>query len=91
MNGHFPVTIDQFRAIVDQYKATYDNIEIEAIAVTNCLVEEQICNVDGTYNVKTSIGNDALQLTGNWKVNFEKDEEIGYWYIFEVQISGIIF
>ncbi len=91
LNEHFPIAIDQFKAIADNYKSAYDNIEIEAIVVTNCLVEEQISSVEGTYNIKAYIGNDALQLSGNWKVSFEKDDKFGYWYIFDVQIPEINF
>lgn len=91
LNEHFLITINQFKTIADNYKSAYDNIEIEAIVVTNCLVEEQICSVDGTYNIKAYMGDYALGLSGSWKVSFEKDDQFGYWYIFDVQIPGINF
>ena len=91
LNEHFPLTVEQFKRLADDYKSAYDNIEIEDIDVTSCLVEEQICSVDGTYKVKAYVGVDALQLSGKWKVNFEKDDKLGYWYISEVQIYGIDF
>ncbi len=91
LNNHFPLTIDEFKAIFNNYKLAYDDIEIEEIAVKNCIVEEQLCCVDGTYIVKANSGMDTLQFSGDWKVNFEKDDNFGYWYIFEVQILGINF
>ena len=91
LNEYSPLTIIEFKSLADNYKSAYDSIEIETIAVTKCLVEEQICSVNGKYDVKAVIDNEVLQLSGNWKVNFEKDDNFGYWYIFEVQISGINF
>lgn len=91
LNKHFPLTIDQFKAIADNYKLAYDNIEIEDISVTSCLVEENLSTVNGTYMVKTDTGIESSELSGDWKVNFEKDEKFGYWYIFDIQIPGIKF
>jgi hypothetical protein len=91
LNDHFPLTIDELKVISNNYKSAYDDIEIEEIAVKNCIVEEQQCSVDGTYIVKADSGIDTLQFSGSWKVNFEKDDKFGYWYIFEVQVPGINF
>lgn len=91
LNKHFPLTIDQFKAIADNYKRAYDHIEIEDITVTSCSVQENLSIVNGTYLVKTGTGIESLELSGDWKVNFEKDDKFGYWYIFEVQIPGINF
>ncbi len=91
LNEHFPISIEQFKAIPDSYKDAYDHIEIRDITVVNCLVEEDQSIVDGKYLIQVQTGNDELQISGNWKVYFEKDDKFGYWDIYEVQVEGINF
>ena len=91
LNEHFLLTLEEFKLVPNNYKSAYKKIEINDIAVMNCLVEEKVCSVDGTYQVTADTGNEKIALAGNWKVYFEKDDEFGYWYIYEVQIEGINF
>ena len=91
LNEHFPLSIEQFKLVPNNYKNAYDKIEINHITVINCLVEEMRCTVEGNYNIAVQSGDDKAQLSGNWKVYFEKEDLFDYWYIHDVQIEGIKF
>lgn len=90
-NEYFPLTIDEFKAKPNNYKNAYSNVEIKKIEVVNCVIKENNCCVNGVYNIEVTTEIEKLNLNGNWKVNFEKDEELGYWYIYQVTIEGIKF
>jgi hypothetical protein len=47
--------------------------------------------VKGNYNIAATSGSETYPIAGNWKVELEKDEDMGYWYINSVQIEGIKF
>ena len=91
LNKHYPLTEDELKNIVNGFKMAYDDLEINEIADINCLVDEKQSTVTGTYSVTATLGKDEQILTGNWKVILSFDEEIGYWYIVEVEIEGINF
>ena len=91
LNQHFPLTIDQFKNIVNQFKLAYDELEINEIAGPHCVVNEKDSLVSGTYKITATVAKETITLSGQWKVLFEWDEELGYWYITEVNIEGIAF
>lgn len=91
LNQHFPLTIDQFKSIVNQFKLAYDNLEITEITMPLCVVTEKDSWVTGSYLVTATVSEEILMLMGQWKVIFELDEELGYWYITKVNIDGIAF
>lgn len=91
LNQHFPLTIDQFKNIVNQYKLAYNDLEINKIADPFCIVNAKESWVTGTYLVTATVAKEKITLSGQWKVIFELDEELGYWYITEVDIEGIAF
>jgi len=90
-NEHFPLTIDQLRKLADNFKNAYDVIQINEVKSFEAVVNEMKSIVTGSYEISATYGKEVHQLTGNWKVAFEKDERIGYWYINEVRIEGIQF
>ena len=91
LNEHASLTEEECKKIVNRFKLAYDDLEINEISVLECIVNETESLVTGTYNVSAASGSEAYQLSGNWKVVFEKDEEAGYWYINAVDIGDIKF
>lgn len=90
-NDHFPLTMEQFCRLADNFKNSYDDIEINEIKSSETVVNEKDSFVTGSYEIAATNGKEVCQLAGNWKVVFEKDDEWGYWYINEVKIEGIQF
>ena len=91
LNQHFLLTIDQFKDIVNQFKLAYDDLEINEIASSHCVVDDKDSLVSGTYKVTATVVKETIILSGQWKVIFELDKELGYWNIAEVNIEGIAF
>lgn len=91
LNEHYPISIDELKNIVNRFKTAYDNLEINEIAADNCIIDEKLSTVAGTYAVTAAIDTDIQLLSGNWKVIFLLDEESGYWYITAIEIKGINF
>ncbi len=91
LNNHYPITEEELKAIVNQFKAAYESIEITILKDTACIVDENKSTVDGIYEIAATTGSEAIQLPGTWQVSFEKDEDLGYWYINGVVIKGINF
>lgn len=91
LNQHSSLTQEDLKTIVNRYKAAYDDIKVMEIKETNCTVDGDTSNVSGSYIVKATTGNHTISLSGNWLVNFERDTDLGYWFIRAVSISGISF
>ena len=91
LNSHTSLTTEELKIIVNRFKLAYDNLEVNEIEETECIVNEKDSLVKGTYEVEAYTANEIYLLKGNWKVVFEKDDETGYWYISNVQIEGIKF
>ena len=89
LNQHKDLSEDDFKIIVNLYKQAYDDIEVNELEVTNCIVEKYESRVSGTYKVVAITGYDSCTISGNWQVFLEKDELLGYWYINNVQIEGL--
>ena len=91
LNLHYPLTIEQFKNLVNQFKEAYDNLEIIEIAETICVVNDKESWVTGTFQVNATLAGALVPLSGKWKVFFELEEELGYWYINQVNVEGIAF
>lgn len=91
LNQHSLLTQEDLKTIVNRYKATYDDIEVMEIKETDCTVDGDISNVSGSYIIKVTTGRHTISLSGNWMVKFERDTDLGYWFIIAVSISGISF
>lgn len=91
LNSHYPLSKHDFKNIINRFKLVYDDIQIDEISVDNCSVDEKISTVTGAYAAMATLGKDRLPLSGNWKVVFHINEEIGYWYIAVVEMGGIAF
>ena len=91
LNSHDQITEEELKIIVNRFKDAYDNLEIIEIKETSCIVEENKSRVDGIYNVAATSSSETTCISGNWQVDFERDEDLGYWYIYSVEIAGINF
>lgn len=91
LNQHSLLTLEDLKTIVNRFKAAYDNLEIIELKETGCTVDEDSSDVCGSYVVNAVTGNDTLTLSGKWVVNFERDTDLGYWFIKAVNIEGICF
>ncbi len=91
LNEHISLTDEELIIIVNRFKQAYDDLEINEIKETECVVSEQKSWVKGIYTVTARSGKDTFPLAGTWTVFFEKEGEWDYWYICNVQIEGIKF
>lgn len=91
LNQHSSLTEEEFLIIVNMFKLAYDDLAIEELNDLKCIVNPEESWVSGTYSVLAFSGKESCMLSGKWKVVFEKDESIGYWYINNVQVEGINF
>jgi hypothetical protein len=91
LNNHDQITEEELKNFVNRFKDTYDNLEIIELKETSCIVEGNKSRVDGIYNIAATSSTETVCLSGNWKVDFERDEDLGYWYIYSVEIAGINF
>ncbi len=91
LNNHTLLTEEELKIIVNRFKEAYSGIEIIEIKDTGCAVNESKSVVDGHYNLTAIIANESTNLSGNWQVFFEKDNDLGYWYINAVEIEGVNF
>ena len=90
-NEYFPLTIEEFIKLTDNFKNAYDDIVINEIKTLEAVVNEKESIVTGLYEIMAICNREVHLLTGNWKVIFEKGDELEYWYINEVKIDGIQF
>jgi len=91
LNNQTPLDIDEFTTIINRFKLAHDDLIINNIEKLDCSVSESESWVTGIYNVTAISGKESFYLTGSWKVGFEKDADLGYWYINAVDIGGISF
>jgi hypothetical protein len=91
LNGHYPLSIDELKNIVNRFKEAYNSLEINELEAGNCIIDDKLSTVTGTYAVTATIDTDKHLLSGNWKVIFHLDDESHYWYITTIEINGINF
>jgi hypothetical protein len=91
LNHHTSLSEEELKIIVNMFKLAYDDLKITELVEIGCIVLEKESQVNGTYSVVAHLGKETCTLTGKWKVSFERDDEIGYWYINNVQVEGIDF
>ena len=91
LNNYYSLSIDEFSKIVNRFKEAYDHLAIDLLQETVCVVNEKESWVTGVYGVTATVGKEFYPLTGKWKVIYEKDDHLEYWYINSVIIEGINF
>ncbi len=91
LNQHNQLDEEDFKRLVNLFKTAYDNITDVEINGSGCSFDDDVCTVSGTYSFTAVHQNNNNKLSGNWTVQFEKDTDLGYWYIFSVQVEEINF
>ena len=91
LNEHYPVSEENFKEIINRFKGVYEDIKVNEIKDVDFSINEKFCQVKGTYDVTFILPLEEIVLRGNWQVEFELDEDLGYWDIVNVQIEGINF
>ena len=91
LNTHYPLTKDEFKNIINRFKDSFNEIELINLSETSSQITDNICYIKGNYSAKGKFEHDEILWNGDWTVEFEPDEEYGYWYIVNVQIEGISF
>lgn len=91
LNEHHSLSENKCIEKINRFKLANDNLEVREINVVECTVDGSESSVSGNYDVTAISGNEVFQLTGNWKIKFEMDEDFGYWYITNIQVEGIKF
>jgi hypothetical protein len=91
LNNRLPLTEEEFRWYVNQFKQAYECMDKPEIEETECTVSETYSLIRGSYRLRVSLQTEYIVLQGNWTVELELDGDLGYWYIFNVQVEGINF
>jgi hypothetical protein len=91
LNNKLPLLEEEFRWYVNQFKQAYECIEEPEVTQLECTVKEKYSQVHGTYKLRVSLQTEYVVLQGTWLIELEFDDELGYWYIFNVQVDGINF
>lgn len=91
LNENYPLLQEEFKSLVNRFKASYEDIILEEIDDPVCTLSEKLCDVKGSYSLKANLPTEEIILKGKWSVEFELDKDLGYWYIINVQIEGINF
>ncbi|HEX6193517.1 MAG TPA: hypothetical protein VFZ42_14185 [Chitinophagaceae bacterium] len=90
-NRHASLTNNELKAIINRFKLAYDEITLESLENTACVLQDTHCEVTGNYEVRAMLNNNVFRLSGQWHVFLEKDTDTDYWCIHRLQISGINF
>jgi hypothetical protein len=91
LNNSVTMPLDQFSAIINQFKDAHDALELVDAVVEDCVILETECIVTGTYNAEAMVGDDAINYANRWRVVFNFDDDLGYYGIGHVEIDGINF
>ena len=91
INDHYPLSEENFKEIINRFKEVYEDIKVNEIKDVDCTIDEKTCQVKGAYNITMVLPLEEIVLQGNWMVEFELDEDFGYWDIVNVQVEGIRF
>ena len=54
-------------------------------------LKKETCQVKGFYELTLKLPLEEIILKGNWMVEYELDDDLGYWYVINVQVEGINF
>jgi hypothetical protein len=91
LNEHYPISFEKFNEIINRFKASYDDLQIDQILEGQCTIANENSIADGSYKLKATIGNESQILEGKWQVHFALHKEYGYWQVNNIQIGGIKF
>lgn len=89
INDHYPVSEKEYINLINRFKESYEDIQLQDMNDPGCTIDGNCCFVKGNYNVTLKLSSEEIFVKGNWMVEYEFDEEFGFWKISNVQIENI--
>lgn len=90
INDRYPLSEKEYLTVINRFKDAYEDIKVNEITNTDCVIENKNCRVNGKYDIILVSALEEINLKGKWLVEFEFDT-FGFWEISHVQIEGINF
>ena len=90
VNQHRNLSRDELKFIVMNFKKQYEEIVPMEVRSTSCNIHDDTCTVHGRYEAAMIMKGKSKIKKGYWTVEFYRDEQLGYWYINNVQIRGLV-
>ena len=90
INDRYPLSEKEYLKVINQFKDAYEDIKVNEIISTDCIIAENDCRVNGKYEIILVSALEEINLAGKWFVKFKFDD-FGFWEINHVQIEGINF
>jgi hypothetical protein len=91
LNDHYPLTEEDFKKRINQFKEAYKDIKLNKLLGIDCEINENCCEVKGEYDISLVLPSEERRVLGSWRVEFELDEDGDYWQIVSVQVENIRF
>jgi hypothetical protein len=91
VNQHQHLSKQELQYLVERFKQQYEEIVPGHMSIRNCEIKGRECSVTGCYEVGLMLHKKSVLKNGHWTVDFELNEELGYWDINNVQIRGLDF
>jgi hypothetical protein len=90
LNNYCSLTEEKFKELINRFKDAYEDIKLNDLTNIDCVIDNNNCQVKGTYDITLVLPSEEVNIKGNWLVEFEFDD-YGFWEIYNVQIEGINF
>ena len=91
INDHYPLSEKEYFNIVNRFKEPYDDIQLQEMNDPVCTITGNNCYVKGNYHVTLTSSSEQIPVQGEWMVEYEFDEDFGFWEIANVQLEGVNF
>lgn len=91
INDHYPVSEKEYINLINRFKDAYEDIQLQEMNDPVCTIEGNSCYVKGNYDVTLTFSSEEIFINGEWMVEYEFDEDFGFWEIANVQVEGINF
>jgi hypothetical protein len=91
INDHYPVSEKEYINLINRFKEAYEDIQLQEMNDPVCTIQGNSCYVKGNYDVNLTLSSEEIFIHGDWRVEYEFDEALGFWEIVNVQIEGINF
>jgi hypothetical protein len=91
LNEHYPLSATELKKLIDRFKSVYEDLQLSEITEVSCELGSTYSQVTGKYIVSMSTGVEWHKVTGKWKVDMQRDNLSGLWFITEIFIENIRF
>ena len=89
LNDRTNLSENEFSELINRFKSFYEKLEIEECEITSCSVNDTESLVVGNYRAYGIAGSEKPEFRGKWKIKFDYQPNVGYWYIYSVEIEGL--